>query len=153
MFRQAVFHYHDQHMEQEQMIGVEAMVKAPMERVWSVWTEPAHIMQWAFASADWEAPEAENDLRVGGNFRTRMQAKDGSAGFDFTGTYTTVKMHELIEYEMEGGRKVRVEFAELPWGVRVAETFDPEAENTREMQKAGWQAILDNFKKYAEREK
>lgn len=139
-------------MDQEKMIGVEVMVKAPMERVWGAWTEPEHIVKWAFASADWEAPQAENDLRVGGKFRTRMQAKDGSAGFDFNSTYAAVKEYELIEYEIEGGRKVRVEFVELPWGVRVAETFEPETENPEDMQKAGWQAILDNFKKYAEQE-
>ena len=140
-------------------ITVETIVNAPMAKVWKYWNEPEHITGWAFASDDWEAPAAENDLRAGGKFKTRMQAKDGSGGFDFTGTYTEVKEHELIEYDMDDpegqangadGRHVRVEFAEVLDGVRVTETFDPESENSEEMQRSGWQAILDSFKKYTE---
>ena len=134
-------------------ITVETIVSASMAKVWKYWNEPEHITGWAFASDDWEAPTAENDLRAGGKFKTRMQAKDGSSGFDFTGTYTEVKEHELIEYDMDDGRHVRVEFAEIPDGVRVTETFDPESENSEEMQRSGWQAILDNFKKYVEENK
>lgn len=133
------------------MITVERTVKAPIEDVWDSWTKPEHIVQWAFASDDWEAPHAENDVREGGKFLTRMQAKDGSSGFDFTGTYTAVHENKHIEYVMSDGRKVKVDFEPVPEGVRVVETFDPESENSLEMQRAGWQAILDNFAKYAER--
>lgn len=137
-------------------ITVSTTVNAPIETVWACWNEPAHISGWAFASDDWEAPSAENDPRTGGRFTTRMQAKDGSAGFDFGGTYTAVEP-QLIEYTMdavegtaEAGRKARIEFAETTDGVRITETFEPEHTYPREMQQAGWQAILDNFKKYAE---
>ena len=132
-------------------ITVETIVKAPMEKVWEYWNKPEHITQWAFAQDDWEAPAAENDVRVGGTFKTTMASKDKSESFDFTGTYAAVKEHELIEYDMTDGRHVKVEFAQLPEGVKVVETFDPENENTLELQRGGWQAILDNFKKYVER--
>lgn len=132
-------------------ITVQTTVNAPIEKVWEYWNAPEHITQWAFASDDWEAPHAENDLREGGKFKTVMAAKDKSARFDFTGTYTVVKEHERIEYDMdEVGRHVKVEFVAVPEGVRVVETFDPETENSEEMQRSGWQAILDNFKKYVE---
>jgi len=131
-------------------ITIETIVNAPIAKVWQYWSEPEHITKWAFASEDWEAPEAQNDLREGGKFKTRMQAKDGSAGFDFTGTYTAVKEHELIEYNMDDGRHVLVVFAETPEGVKVKTIFDPEHENPIEMQRQGWQAILDNFTKYVE---
>jgi uncharacterized protein YndB with AHSA1/START domain len=131
-------------------ITVQTIVNAPIEKVWECWNRPEHITGWAFASDDWEAPAAENDLRVGGKFKTRMAAKDGSSGFDFEGVYSQVKEHELIEYDMSDGRHVKVVFEETPEGVRVTETFDPEQENTEELQRSGWQAILDNFKKYVE---
>lgn len=131
-------------------ITIETTVHASFTRVWEYWSRPEHITKWAFASDDWEAPEAENDLREGGKFRTRMQAKDGSAGFDFTGTYTRVKEHELIEYDMDDGRHVKVTFAQTPEGVTITTIFDPEKENPIEMQRQGWQAILNNFKKYVE---
>lgn len=131
-------------------ITVQTVVNAPMEKVWNCWSEPKHITGWAFASDDWEAPAAENDLRAGGKFKTAMAAKDKSAGFDFTGVYTDVKVHELIEYDMDDGRHVKVEFAESPGGVKITETFEPENTHPKEMQRSGWQAILDNFKKYAE---
>lgn len=110
-------------------------------------------MKWAFASDDWEAPAAENDVRVGGKFKTVMAAKDKSTSFDFTGLYTSVKNYELIEYDIDDGRHVKVEFAKLPEGVRVTETFEPEKINPEDMQRSGWQAILDNFKKYADSNK
>ncbi len=132
------------------MITVETLVNAPLEKVWDAWTNPEHLTKWVFASDDWEAPHAANDLRVGGRFKTRMQAKDQSAGFDFEGTYTNVNGHELIEYSMDDGRKVKITFEETPEGVKVTESFDPETLNPEEMQKAGWQSILDNFKKYVE---
>jgi uncharacterized protein YndB with AHSA1/START domain len=133
-------------------ITIETIIHAPIEKVWQYWNEPAHITQWAFASDDWEAPAAENDLRVGGKFKTVMAAKDKSSSFDFTGTYTAVKEHELIEYDMDGDdhRHVKNEFTIVPEGVKVTVTFDPEHENPEDMQRSGWQAILDNFKKHTE---
>ena len=137
-------------MNQQTTITVETIVQAPTGKVWEFWTKPEHITHWAFASDDWEAPHAENDVRVGGKFKTVMAAKDKSDRFDFTGAYTNVKKHQLIEYDMDDGRHVKVEFAELPEGVKVTETFEPEKTNPESMQRAGWQAILDNFKKYVE---
>ena len=131
-------------------ITVEVIVHAPMFKVWDYWNKPEHITKWAFASDDWEAPSAENDVRTGGKFKTNMAAKDKSQSFDFSGVYTDVKEHELIEYAMDDGRHVKVEFSELPESVKVRETFDPESENSVELQRNGWQAILDNFKKYTE---
>ena len=133
-------------------ISVETIIKAPIEKVWEYWNKPEHITKWAFASDDWEAPAAENDLRTGGRFKTTMAAKDKSASFDLTGVYTAVKEHELIEYDMDGAdkRHVKTEFTQLPEGVKVVVTFDPENQNSEEMQRSGWQTISDNFKKYAE---
>lgn len=131
-------------------ITVQAVVKAPMDKVWDYWNKPEHITKWAFAQDDWEAPSAENDLRVGGKFKTVMAAKDKSTNFDFAGTYTVVNEHALIEYDMTDGRHVKVEFTDTPEGVKVVTTFDPEGENTEEVQRSGWQAIADNFKKYVE---
>lgn len=131
-------------------ITVETIVNASLEQVWAKWNEPAHITKWAFASDDWEAPRAENDLRTGGKFTTRMAAKDGSAAFDFGGIYTTVEPMTVIEYDMTDTRHVAVQFTPLPNGTKVTETFDPETENSEEQQRSGWQAILDNFKKYVE---
>jgi uncharacterized protein YndB with AHSA1/START domain len=137
-------------MNELKPITIEAVVNAPIEKVWKCWTEPEHITKWAFASDDWEAPHAENDVRVGGKFSTTMAAKDKSTSFDFGGVYTDVKQHELIAYELGDGRKVKVQFAQTSEGVRVIESFDPETENPEEMQRNGWQAILNNFKKHVE---
>ncbi len=131
-------------------ITVETIVNAPVAKVWTLWTEPEHIMNWNSASPDWHTPSATNDLREGGSFTSRMEAKDGSFGFDFGGTYTKVLEHEHIAYAMSDGRTVTVTFAEIGGKTFVSETFDPETENPPEMQRAGWQSILDNFKKYAE---
>jgi uncharacterized protein YndB with AHSA1/START domain len=131
-------------------ITVQTTVKAPIEKVWECWNKPEHITGWAFASDDWEAPEAENNLRVGGKFKTVMAAKDKSSSFDFTGTYTAVKEHELIEYDLDDGRHVKVEFIDAPEGVGIVESFEPEHEYPEEMQRSGWQAILDSFKKSVE---
>jgi uncharacterized protein YndB with AHSA1/START domain len=134
----------------EKVITVETTVKASIANIWSYWTEPKHITQWYFASDDWHAPYAENDLHVKGKFKTKMAAKDGSAGFDFTGVYTRIEMHKAIEYTMADGRKVKIHFSDLGNHTKVEESFVPENENSYEMQKGGWQAILDNFRKYAE---
>jgi uncharacterized protein YndB with AHSA1/START domain len=131
-------------------ITIQTTTNAALSKAWEYWNKPEDIMGWAFASDDWEATEAENDLREGGRFKIVMAAKDKSTSFDFGGTYTVLKEHELIEYAMDDGRHVKVEFAETPVGTRITETFDPEDENPAEMQRAGWQSILDNFKKYAE---
>lgn len=138
------------YMEKLEPITVETVINAPVEKVWDYWTRPEHITKWCFASDDWEAPFAENDVRVEGRFKTRMSAKDKSAGFDFTGIYTNVIMNEQIEYDMSDGRHVKITFDEIPEGVKVTEAFDPETENPAEMQQQGWQAILDNFKGYCE---
>ena len=131
-------------------ITVQTTISAPIEKVWEFWNKPEHIMNWAFASDDWEAPTAQNDLQVGGKFVTTMAAKDKSASFDFSGVYTNVTEHEVIEYTMDDGRKVSVKFETAPEGVQITETFEPENENSEEMQRAGWQAILNNFKKLVE---
>jgi uncharacterized protein YndB with AHSA1/START domain len=131
-------------------ITVETFVAAPIEKVWNSWTEPEHITHWNFASDDWQCPTAANDLRVGGKFSSRMEAKDGSGGFDFGGNYIAVEPHKHIAYVMDDGRKVEITFEEQDNGVRVTEIFDPESENPLEMQRGGWQTILDNFKKYVE---
>ena len=129
-----------------------AFVRVPRGRAWELWTQPEHIVKWCFASDDWHAPRAENDLRVGGRFLTRMEAKDGNAGFDFAGTYAEVVPEEHIVQTLGDGRKLTVFFAEHDGGTEITETLETEDENPVEMQRAGSQAILDNFKEYAERE-
>lgn len=137
----------------KKIISVESVVNAPVEKVWEFWTQPEHIVNWAFASEAWEAPAAENDLRVGGKFKTVMSAKDKSSSFDFNGVYTSVKNHELIEYDIEGGRHVKVAFTQLPQGTKIIERFEPYPEYSDEAERSGWQSILDNFKKYADSKK
>lgn len=135
---------------QLQPITVAVTVNAPLEKVWNLFNGPEHITKWCAASDDWHAPTAEVDLREGGKSKTRMEAKDGSMGFDFEYTYTKVNAHETIHYVMSDGRRVEITFETVDGGTRLTETFDPEGTNPIEMQRAGWQAILDNFKKYAE---
>jgi uncharacterized protein YndB with AHSA1/START domain len=132
-------------------ITVETTVKAPLTKVWDAWNNPADIQQWNAAQDDWHTTRSSVDLREGGKFLSRMEAKDGSAGFDFEGVYTRVVPTKAIEYRMSDGREVQVEFVERPGGVLVKETFDPESENPAELQRQGWQAILDNFGRYVER--
>ena len=132
------------------VITVECTINAPVEKVWEFWSKPEHITKWCNASDDWHAPYADNDLRADGKFKTTMAAKDGSFSFDFGGVYTNVKEYSLIEYTMDDGRKVKVDFIRQDNATRVVETFEPETTNPIEMQQGGWQAILDNFKKYAE---
>ena len=131
-------------------VTVEATVNAPVEKVWKSWSEPQHITKWCAASDDWHAPKAENDLRTGGTFSTRMEAKDGCFGFDFGGGYDNVKKNELIECTMGDGSKVRVAFTPSGDTTKIVETFDAETTNPVDMQRTGWQAILDNFKRYTE---
>jgi uncharacterized protein YndB with AHSA1/START domain len=131
-------------------ITVESTIDAPKEKVWEYFTKPEHITKWNNASDDWFTPRAENDLRVGGNFVYRMEAKDGSFGFDFGGTYDEVKNNELIEYTIGDGRKVKINFSGDGNKTKVTENFEAENMNSTELQKTGWQAILDNFKKYTE---
>ena len=131
-------------------ITVETIIKAPIEKVWENWNEPKHVTKWCAASPDWHVPNATNDLRVGGSFTTRMEAKDGSFGFDFGGVYDEVKTNERIAYTMADGRKVEIDFARQDDAVKVTETFDAETQNSVEMQRGGWQAIMDNFKNYTE---
>ena len=137
-------------METTTAITVEATVQAPVEKVWSFYTSPEHIKKWNNASPDWHTPHAENDLRVGGKFLSRMEAKDGSFGFDFWGIYDEVKTNELIAYTLGDNRKARILFNSSGNSTVVTVTFEAETENTVELQKGGWQSILDNFKKYAE---
>lgn len=131
-------------------ITVEATVNAPVSKVWKLWTGAEHITNWCSASDDWHAPYAENDLKVGGKFSTTMAAKDGSFSFDFGGIYDVVEENKLIEYTMGDGRHVSVTFEQQGNQTKVIETFDAENQNSEEMQRSGWQAILDNFKRYTE---
>ena len=137
-------------MPDKTSITVEATVFAPAETVWDMWTAPEHIKLWNSASPDWHTPRATSDLRVGGTFISRMEAKDGSMGFDFGGTFTTVVPEKTLAYTMSDGRKVSVTFTEENGATHITEIFDAESENPVEMQRDGWQAILDNFKKYVE---
>lgn len=132
------------------MITVQTTINAPINKVWKFWTLPEHITKWSFASPDWHTPYADNDLKEGGKFKSTMAAKDGSMSFDFEGEYTLVKENQTLEYVMADGRKVEITFNETSNGVEIRESFDPETENPEEMQRGGWQAILDNFKNYVE---
>ena len=134
-------------------ITVATTINAPAVKVWEFWTNPKHITNWNNASDDWHTPRAENDLRVGGKFLSRMEAKDGSMGFDFNGVYDEVKTNELIAYTMEDGRKVKINLEDLGNETNITETFEAENENPVELQRGGWQSILDNFKKYTEENK
>ncbi len=131
-------------------VTIQADVRASVARAWEVYTKPEYITQWNFASDEWHCPSAENDLRVGGTFSSRMEAKDGSFGFDFGGEYTAVQEYKHIAYTMGDGRTVDVQFSEKGDHTHVEVVFDIEDQNSAEMQRSGWQAILDNFKKCAE---
>jgi uncharacterized protein YndB with AHSA1/START domain len=131
-------------------ITVTVKVKAPVNTVWNLWTDPMHIIHWNNASDDWHTPYAENDLRVGKKFLSRMEARDGSFGFDFAGEYRKIIPLKQIEYSLFDGRKVQISFVSKGEETTVTETFDPEQTNSAELQKTGWQSILNNFKKYVE---
>jgi uncharacterized protein YndB with AHSA1/START domain len=130
-------------------ITVDTIVRSPVAQVWKAYTSPSDIVKWNAASDDWHTTKASVDLRVGGSFSSRMEAKDGSFGFDFAGTYTAVVPNERIEYSF-GDRSATVEFSDTPEGVRVAVSFDAESTHSAEQQRGGWQAILDNFKRHVE---
>lgn len=134
------------------MILVDTIVNAPVETVWRLWTTPGNIVKWNYASDDWHSPHAENDLREGGRFNYRMEARDGSMGFDFGGVYQKVIVNKYIEYITGDDRKVIIDFIVDGHQTKIAESFEPENTNPVELQRGGWQAILDNFKKYAESE-
>ena len=132
-------------------ITIQAIINAPIDNVWKFWTDPNHVTNWNYASDDWHTTEGENDLRPGGKFRFRMEAKDGSSGFDFIGEYDKIVYHKQIVYTIADGRKVRITFLSEGNDTTVKETFEAEQIHSIEMQKEGWQSILNNFKKYAER--
>jgi uncharacterized protein YndB with AHSA1/START domain len=134
----------------KKIITVETTVNAPVAKVWEYWTTPKHIIKWNAASDDWHTTFAENDLRVGGNFLSRMEAKDGSLGFDFGGVYDKITENDFIKYTMGDGRKVEITFSGDENETTVVETFEAEDSNSIEMQRGGWQTIMDNFKKYTE---
>ncbi len=140
-------------MNTKPTITVQATINTPVEKVWKIYTTPENIMQWNNASDDWHTPRAENDLRVGGKFLYRMEAKDGSAGFDFNGVYDEVQTHQRIAYTIEDGRKVTTTFTSHGAKTEVVVTFEAEDTNSLELQRSGWQAILDNFKKCVEASK
>lgn len=131
-------------------ITVEATLHADPPKAWDYYTNPEHITQWNFAHPSWHCPSAENDLRVGGKYRARMEAKDGSFGFDFEAVYTELVLGRKLTYQMTDGREATVIFDGNKGQTHVAVTFDAESENPVEMQRGGWRAILDNFKKYTE---
>jgi uncharacterized protein YndB with AHSA1/START domain len=131
-------------------ITIEATINAPISKVWSAWNNPEDVMNWNMASPDWHCPAGTNDLRVGGKFVYTMAARDGSMSFDFEGVYTNVIEHERIEYVLADAREISVVFSADGSATRIVETFDPENENPAEMQRSGWQSILDSFKSYVE---
>lgn len=136
--------------KEKSVITVATTVAAPVEKVWECWTKPEHIVHWNNASPEWHTPKADNDLREGGRFDFRMEARDGSAGFDFGAEYTKVMELKELSYRMDDGRLATVKFTPAEGATRVDESFDAESTNSEELQRTGWQAILDNFKRYVE---
>lgn len=135
---------------ERKIITVETLIHAPVEKVWTCWTDPQSIMRWCQASEEWHAPHAENDLRKDGKFKTTMAAKDGSVSFDFEGVYTKVVANSAIEYDLGDGRHVSISFSPQGDHTRIIESFDAENTHSLDMQRDGWQAILNNFKQYTE---
>lgn len=133
-------------------VTVSATINAPVEKVWECYTNPKHIINWNFASDDWHCPRAENDVRVGGTCFSRMEAKDGSLGFDFITIYNDVKLNNKLAYKMEDGRVASTVFESIGNKTNVTTIFDAENENPVELQQQGWQMILNNFKKYTEKQ-
>ncbi|MET4654977.1 uncharacterized protein YndB with AHSA1/START domain [Exiguobacterium sp. PvP048] len=139
-------------MEQSQTLEINAVIQRPVADVWTYWTEPEHIKAWNAASDDWHTTEATNDVQAGGRFSSHMAAKDGSVGFDFSGVYLEVILYEKLAYTIDDGRHVTILFSANGDETEVVETFEAESTNPPEMQQAGWQAILDRFKAYAEQQ-
>ena len=133
------------------MITVTTTIETSIEKVWDAWTNPSHITQWCQASDDWHAPYADNDVRVDGTFKTTMAAKDGSFSFDLEGVYKKVELHKYIAYTLTDGRNVEITFTNEDGSVNIIESFDPESQNSHELQQQGWQMILNNFKKHVEK--
>ena len=132
------------------MIIVQTKIQAPIAIIWDLWTKPEHIIQWNAASEDWHTPYAENDLKVGGKFKSTMASKDGTMSFDFVGTYDVILDKKLIAYTIEDGRSVMIVFDELEDCFEVREYFEPESVHPEELQYQGWLSILENFKRYVE---
>jgi uncharacterized protein YndB with AHSA1/START domain len=139
--------------KEKTIITVQALINKPIAKVWKIWTTPEDIEKWNNASDDWHTPRAENNLQAGGIFNFRMEAKDGSFGFDFGGVYDKVIINEQIEYTLGDDRKVKINFSAVGNKTDIIETFEAESINSIELQRGGWQAILNNFKKYAEANK
>jgi len=136
--------------QQKTIVTIESTVNAPIDKIWLYWSLPQHITKWATASEEWHTPRAENDLRTGGSFNSRMEAKDGSMGFDFGGVYDAVEKNKHIAYTMGDGRKVDIKFNTEGNSTHIIQKFEAEEMNPVEMQRGGWQAILNNFKAYTE---
>ena len=136
--------------KERELISVQAVINAPVEKVWESWTNPEDIKKWNHASEDWYTPEASNDLRPGGKFNYRMESRDGKSGFDFWGIYNNIIEYKIISYGLGDGRKATVTFSALGNKTSVVETFEAEKSNSAERQRTGWQAILNNFKTYTE---
>ena len=134
----------------QQKIKIEALISADLSKVWASWTKPEHITQWNFATPEWQWPTAQNDLRVGGKYCARMEARDGSFGFDFEAVYDEVTNQKRLSYTMPDGRKVITDFESAGAATKITTVFDAETENSVDMQKSGWQSILNNFKAYVE---
>lgn len=137
--------------QEKTIVTVGGIVNAPVEKVWNLWTDPKHIIKWNSASDDWHTPRVENDLRVGGKFLSRMESRDGSIGFDFSGKYSKIELNKSIDYTLDDTRKVHITFESHGIKTKIAESFETELENPVEMQRSGWQSIFDNFKKHVEK--
>ena len=133
----------------ENKIKVQAQIKSDLDKVWDYYNNPTHIVNWNYADPSWHCPSAENDMKIGGIYKARMEAKDGSFGFDFEAVYTAVNPKQNFSYEF-GGRHATVVFEKIGNETQITIVFDPETENSLELQKQGWQSILNNFKKYTE---
>jgi uncharacterized protein YndB with AHSA1/START domain len=131
-------------------ITIQTTIAASPAKVWECWTKPEHIVNWNFASGDWHCPQAKNELRAGGKYYARMEAKDGSMGFDFEAIYDQIEELKTIAYSMSDGRKAVTNFEPFDNNTRISTTFDAESSNPVDLQRQGWQAILNNFKKYVE---
>jgi uncharacterized protein YndB with AHSA1/START domain len=132
------------------ILTAEAIINAPIETVWEAWISPEHIKKWNFASDDWHCPHVSVDFRVGGEFTSRMEAKDGSIGFDLKARYSAIEPMQTIKYIMEDQRSINIYFSTTNQGVRVIQDFEAEKENEPQLQQQGWQAILESFKRYVE---